>query len=134
MSVPRPISKEIIKKTILKSLNYSPDDPSWDKTTIIKLRIPRELELEDSSLNHDEELLVEQAIIELEKEGLIQPDPTQRSKNFKVITEKGKMFVEDSIENIALPLIDISEVVTRSDLLNKVRNHYMDGHYDNCSI
>lgn len=130
MSFPRPISKEIMKKVILKSLNDFPNDPSWDKVTIVKLRIPRQLDLDDSSLALEEEELAELAMRELEREDLIRPDPTQTT-NFKVITKKGKEVVKESIENMILPSIDIAEVITRSDLLNEVLNPYMDGDYDN---
>lgn len=127
MSVKRPITKEILKKTILKSLYEDPDSVGWDVICIISLRIPRFLEID--GLSREEEELSHEAILELEKTGFIKPDLDQHSNNFKVLTKRGKKYAEQPFENMNIPSVDINDVITRTDLLKRVQEDYINGKY-----
>jgi uncharacterized protein (TIGR02391 family) len=61
---------------------------------------------------------------ELERDGYIQRDPTQ-APEFKIPTDRGRAAAEQDLDAIELPSINIEELLSRDDLLNKVRDDYI---------
>jgi len=134
MSVPRPLTKEIIKKMFLKVLHehkrpggfYS--NHGWDSTGIIREKIAQFFKID--RLTDEEYALGMRAVYELEMDGYIMTDPTQISDNLKILTDEGKKVVEQSLDEMKLPSINIDKVLTRADLRNKVHADYVDGDYE----
>lgn len=132
MEISRPLSKEQLKKIILKCLSYNESKPTigHDDEGIMQLMVPGYLGIQYRDLSTTEDENGRIAIHELEQDGFIMPDPTQRSKAFKVLTEKGKRHAKETLENMTLPSIDIEKIITSEQLLNKVRSDYSEGEYD----
>lgn len=134
MSIPRPLTKEIIKKMFLKALHEHKRPEGFysshgrDYTEIIRKKIAQFFKIDD--LTEEEYAIGMRAVFELEMDGYIMTDPTQMSENFKVLTDKGKEVVEQSIDDMKLPSIDIDKILSRDDLRNKVHDDYVNVDYE----
>jgi len=135
MTIPRPIPKDLMKRLLLKVLHdiEQPDSPlsgcsSQDKT-IISDWLPRRV-LGINRLEDQEIINANQAFDELRFSGFITQSPRTQAANVFVLTETGRMEAQKSIEQMRLLTIRIEDVLTRSDILNKVRGDYYGGDYD----
>jgi uncharacterized protein (TIGR02391 family) len=70
------------------------------------------------------------AIVELERDDYIRQDPSQSSEVFKILTDRGRVLAEKSINEMVIPSIDIDALLTREDLRLRVRDDYQSGDYD----
>jgi len=134
MSMPRPLTKEILKKMFLKVLHehkrpggfYSRH--GWDYTGILREKIAQYFKID--KLTGEEYALGMRAVYELEMDGYIMTDPTQTSDRFKVLEDKGKEVVEQSLDDMKLPSINIDKILSREDLRNKVHDDYVNVDYE----
>lgn len=134
MSIPRPLSKEVLKKMFLKVLHehkrpggrYSQHGAASEG--IIRYRIPDFFEIDP--LSPDEIARALRVVRELEREGYIMQDPTQTSPGFKVLTDKGKKPVQQPFQDMKLPSVDIDQLLTRDDLREKVQDDYLAGDFE----
>ena len=65
------------------------------------------------------------AVFELEQDGFIMHDPSQIHGNFKILTDRGEEQVEKDLDDMALPTIDIDELLTDHDLGERVRDDFL---------
>jgi uncharacterized protein (TIGR02391 family) len=100
----------------------------WDYTGIIREKIARYFKID--KLSAEEYALGMRAVYELEMDGYIMTDPTQMSDNFKILTDKGKEVVEQDLDDMKLPSINIDKILTRSDLRNKIHADFVEGDYE----
>lgn len=134
MSVPRPLPKKLLKKMFLKVLHehyrsggrYTEHGRAY--TGIIRDEIPEFFEI--GRLSDDEYAEGLRAVYELERDGYIMQDPRQSSDQFKVLTDRGRQVIEQSLEDMDLPSVDIDELLTRDDLRAKVHDDYLSGDYE----
>jgi uncharacterized protein (TIGR02391 family) len=57
-------------------------------------------------------------------------DPTQGSDRFKILTDKGKKAVQQDIDKMKLPSIDIDQLLSQDDLRSRVRDDFLSGDYE----
>ena len=134
MSFPRPLPKKTLKWMFLKVL-YEHERPGgcygghgWDYTGIIRPKLHTFFKI--SPLSDDEYAHGIRSVYELERDGYIMQDPTQSSDKFKVLTDRGRQVVEQSLEDMRLPSVDIDQLLTRDDLREKVHDDYAAGDYE----
>ena len=143
----RPLTKELLKKMFLKAL--------WESTRpngklsghshgvdgilhrysstlawLFQLRNENKDVRSEWSLTEEEWRLALQGVEELQRDGFLMNDPGQRNDNFKILTDKGLKIVEQDLADIKLPSVDIEKILSRDDLLNRVRGDFLDGEYD----
>jgi len=129
MSVPRPLPKELLKKMFLKVLHEHKrpggryTGHGRDYRVIIRTKLQRFFEI--SPLSNDEYAKGLRAVFELERDGYIMQDPAQSSDAYKVLTDRGKRVVEQLLEDMKLPSLDIDQFLTRDDLAERVRDDYL---------
>ncbi|MBZ0199433.1 MAG: hypothetical protein K8H86_06170 [Ignavibacteriaceae bacterium] len=70
------------------------------------------------------------AVRELEYYGYIQTNIDEETENFKELTENGKRIARKNIDDIVLPNLNISSVLTRYDLRELVLDEYLNGDYN----
>ncbi len=134
MSVARPLSKEVLRNTILKVLaeHERPEGRymgrNRDIRSIVKSGVPEVFGI--TALSKDELRTGMIAVHELEIGGFIMRDPDQSSDNFKVLTDRGKRAAEQSLEDMRLPSVDIDQLLERVDLLGRVRDAYLAQDYE----
>lgn len=68
-------------------------------------------------------------VFELEKDGYITQDPSQ-SDGFKIFSDKGRQVVEQDLDKMELPSVDINELLTNDILKIKVYDDYLSGDYE----
>src|SRR5260370_5849743 len=85
-------------------------------------------------MNDDEWRLALQGVEELQRDGFIMNDPDQGNNNFKNLTDKGRKVAEQEFADMKLPSVDIEKVLSRADLLNRVRGDYLNGEYDSAIL
>jgi len=100
----------------------------WDYHAIIRPKLHTFFEI--LPLSNDEYAEGLRAVFELERDGYIMQDPTTSSDAFKVLTNKGKGVVEQSLKDMKLPSVDIDQLLTRDDLLERVRDDYLAQDYE----
>jgi hypothetical protein len=134
MSVSRPFPKELLKKMFLKVL-YEHHRPGgdyqyhgWDFHSVLRPRLSEFFNI--SPLTDEEYAQGLRAVYELERDGYIMQDPSQSNDVFKVLTERGRQVVEQSLDEMELPAIDIDQLITRSDLRSLVHDDYLAGDYE----
>jgi uncharacterized protein (TIGR02391 family) len=86
------------------------------------------------SLTEEEWRLALQGVEELQRDGFIMNDPGQGNDNFKILTEKGRNVAEQQLGDMKLPSVDIEKILSRADLLNRVRGDYLNGEYDSAIL
>jgi len=125
MSVPRPLTKEVLKRMVLKVLHEHerPGGRNRDYRFMVRSGLPEFFEI--SPLSEDELKRGLRAVYELERDGFIMQDPAQSSDKFKVLTDRGKRVVEQSLEDMKLPSVDIDQLLARDDLVGKVHDDYL---------
>ena len=126
MSVSRPLPKSALKKMFLKVLHET--GGPMDYTGIVRIRIAKYFEI--SPLSHEEQSEAIRGVKELDRAGYITEDPIQLSDKFKVLTAEGKRVVNQSLEDMRLPSIDIDHLINRDDLRDKIRDYYLSGEYE----
>jgi uncharacterized protein (TIGR02391 family) len=133
MPVSRPLNKEVLKKMFLKILTEFRPGGRYDHCGhaidgILPLYIHEYFGID--RLNQEELGLARRAVYELERDGFIMQDPAQGDDQHKILTEKGKIAVEQDIDNMKLPSIDIDQLLSREDLRSRVRDDYLAGDYE----
>src|SRR5579872_175563 len=143
----RPLTKEVLKKMFLKSLleatrpNGKLSGMSHGVDGILHRYTPSLAWLfqlpnlnkdvrSEWSLTDEEWRLALQGVEELQRDGFLMNDPGQGNDNFKILTDKGRAVAEQDPDDMKLPSVDIEKVLSRSDLLNRVRGDYLNGEYD----
>src|SRR5262245_56446978 len=132
MTISRPLTKELLKKLYLKTLyEHRPggrlSDTGWSVGAVIKnisFIFP-----ELGQLSQPEYRLAFRGVFELERDGFIEEDTTQ-SREFKVLSDLGTKVVQESLENMKLPSIDIDQLLSRDDLRSRVRDDFVSGDYE----
>jgi uncharacterized protein (TIGR02391 family) len=134
MSVSRPLPKELLKKMFLKVL-YEHHRPGgayqhhgWGFQSVLRPRLSEFFDI--SPLTDEEYAQGLRAVYELERDGYIMQDPSQSNDVFKVLTERGRQVVEQSLDEMELPAIDVDQLITRSDLRSLVHDDYLAGDYE----
>jgi hypothetical protein len=135
MSVPRPLSRELLKKMFLKIL-YVQKNPEnngvacgSDFVSIVCGSMVEYFRIPDLSEEEYGECLA--AVYELERDGYLTQDESFISKRFKVLTEKGEQYVVSKLSDLKLPSTEIEQYVTREDLKTHVLEDYLSGEYEN---
>jgi uncharacterized protein (TIGR02391 family) len=141
--IARPVPKEVLKKMFLKTL-WEHRRPGGKFTSacfavgaILDGTLPFYFGLESQDTGthkywsltkqeRDDALL---GIEELQGDGFLQDDPDQRHPEFKSLTDKGLKYAQD-IQEIGLPSVDIEKVCPRVDLLDRIRDEYLNGEYE----
>jgi uncharacterized protein (TIGR02391 family) len=82
------------------------------------------------SLTDEERRLALQGVEELQRDGFIMNDPDQGNDNFKVLTEKGLRGAAHELAEMKLSSVDIENILSRDDLLNRVRNDFLNEEYE----
>lgn len=83
-----------------------------------------------SPLSREEYAEAIRGVKELDREGYITKDPNKLSDKFKVLTANGKRVVNQSLEDMRLPSIDIDHLINRDDLRDKIHDDYLSGEYE----
>jgi uncharacterized protein (TIGR02391 family) len=147
----RPLTKELLKKMFLKAL-WEHTRPNgklvsmargvdsilhpYTSTLASLFELPnlnRDV-YSKWSLTQEERRIALQGVEELQREGYIMDDPDQSSAGFKILTEKGLKCVEQDLADMKLPSVDIEKVLSRDDLLNRVRSDYLNEDYDSAIL
>ena len=134
MSIPRPLTKPMLKKMYLKTLYEikSPkgrfDSHGWSVSAVFNLM---QHVFNIDPLTEDERQVGYRAAYELERDGFIQQDATQ-SGDCKIMMDRGWRAVEQDLADMDLGWIDIDELLTRDDLKSKVRDDYIECDYESC--
>lgn len=134
MAISRPLPVALIKKMFLKVLHehHRPDGRyrryGWDYTGILRETMSEHYGIERLSEQEYSDGL--RAVFELERDGFIMRDASQSSDVFKVLSDKGKKVVEESLDHMKLTFIDIDQLLTSEDLRQRVRDDYLVGDYD----
>jgi len=83
-----------------------------------------------SELNEYEFNEIVKAVNELEAEGLIKKSENKVSAKVKELTNTGREYVENKLENFTLPALEIENFLTREDLKNCSLQDYINGDYE----
>lgn len=133
MPVSRPLTKEVLKKMFLKILpefqpghRYHGCGHSVD--AILGSFIHDYMGID--RLSPEEKAQAKRTVYELERDGYIMQDPSQGNDQFKALTERGKKAVEQRLDAMKLPSIDIDELLSRDDLRDLVRDDYLTEDYE----
>jgi uncharacterized protein (TIGR02391 family) len=124
----------LLKKMFLKVLHehHRPGGRyklhSWDYTGILRETIADYFSIERLSEKEYGDGL--RAVFELERDGFIMQDASQSSDSFKVLTDKGRRLVEQSLDEMRLSSIDIDQLLTHDLLRGKVHDDYLIGDYE----
>jgi uncharacterized protein (TIGR02391 family) len=147
----RPLTKEMLKKMYLKAL-WEATRPNgklsgtshgvdgilhrYSSTLASLFQLPNLNKDVRSqwSLTDEEWRLALQGVEELQRDGFIMNDPGQGNDNFKILTDKGRTVAEQDPADMKLPSVDIEKVLSRADLLNRVRGDYVNGEYDSAIL
>lgn len=131
MSLSRPLTKELLKKMFLKTLaefqprgkfsGHSNSDGGIIQMIANCFQIP--------TLSQEETAVAYRACFELERDGFIWHEHGQ-SNSFKILSTLGRKAVNDDLNNMKLPSIDIDQLLTRDDLRGKVRDDFNSGDYE----
>lgn len=134
MSVPRPLSRELLKKMFLKMIyvnKYSSSNLSYccsDFVSIVCGSMVDYFQIPELSEEEYGECLA--AVYELERDGYLTQDENFASKRFKDLTEKGRQYVIEKLTDLKLPSTEIEEYLTREDLREHVLDDYLSGEYE----
>lgn len=134
MTISRPLPVALIKKMFLKVLHehHRPGGRyaryGWDYAGILRETMSEYYNIQRLSEQEYSDGL--RAVFELERDGFIMQDASQSSDVFKVLTDKGKKVVEQSLDHMQLTFIDIDQLLTHGDLRQRVRDDYLGGDYD----
>jgi uncharacterized protein (TIGR02391 family) len=142
---PRPLTKTVLKNMFLKTL-WEHKRPGGKFVSngssvggILKSTLPFFFDLKniDGDSKYQQFALTKQeyedallGVEELQRSGFLRDDPSQSSSEFKILTDKGQTYAVKDLANMVLPSVDIEEVLSRDDLLNLVRQDYMNGDFD----
>jgi uncharacterized protein (TIGR02391 family) len=147
----RPLTKELLKKLYLKALweatrpNGKLSGTSHGVDSILHpyqsslaglFQLPNLNKDVRSqwSLTAEERVLALQGVEELQRDGFLMNDPRQGNDNFKILTEKGRAVAEQDLADMKVPSVDIEKVLSRADLLNRVRGDYLNSEYDSAIL
>lgn len=86
------------------------------------------------SLTEEERRLALQGVEELQRDGFIMNDPNQGSDQFKILTDKGLRVAVNELADMKLPSVDIENILSRDDLLNRVRSDFLNEEYDSAIL
>lgn len=134
MTFSRPLSKKVLKKMFLKVLHEHkrPDgrysQHGWAYKGIVRKKISEFFEI--PPLSQDEIAQGLRGVYELERDDYIMQDPTQSSDTFKVLTDRGEQAVQQSLQDMKLPSVDMDQLLTRDDLREKVHDDFLAGDYE----
>jgi len=133
MPTPRPLSKAILKKMFLKVLHEHKRPGGrymghgWWSEGIVRNTIAEFFKIERLTETEIADGL--RGVFELEKDGYIMQDPSQ-STGFKILTDKGRQVVDQELDKMELPSVDINELLTHNILRSKVYDDYLSGDYE----
>jgi len=133
MAVSRPLPMQILKKMFLKVLHEHKrpggayKDHGWDYEGIVREKLTEFFKIERLSEQEHADGL--RAVYELERDGFIMQDPSQ-SGAFKILTQRGLQVVDQSLDEMRLPSIDIDQLLKRHKLRDKVHDDYVSGDYE----
>jgi uncharacterized protein (TIGR02391 family) len=133
MAISRPLNKEILKRMFLKILTeFRPGGRYANCGHAIDGILPHYIHeyFGIARLNQEELGLAKRAVYELERDDFIMQDPTQGGDQHKILTEKGKKAVQQDIDHMKLPSVDIDQQLSRDDLRAKVRDDFLSGDYE----
>jgi len=134
MSVSRPLPKALLKRMFLKVLHehHRPGGAyqrhGSDFHSVLRPKLAEFFII--SPLTDEEYAQGLRAVYELERDGYVMQNPSQSTDVFKVLTERGKEVVEQSLDEMELPTIDIDQLITRDDLRSLVHDDYLAGDYE----
>ena len=133
MAVSRPLPIQILKKMFLKVLHEHKrpggfyNGHGWSYEGIVRNKITEFFKIERLSDQEYADGL--RAVYELERDGFIMRDPSQ-SEAFKILTQRGLQVVDQSLDEMQLPSIDIDQLLKRPALRDKVHDDYVSGDYE----
>jgi hypothetical protein len=135
MSVPRPLSRELLKKMFLKVLyvqKYTDNNfnsCSADFISTLCGSIVDHFKIPEFSEEEYSECL--DAVYELERDGYLIHNEHYAARRNKDLTEKGKTYVIERLSDLKLPSTEIEQYITRGDLREQVLEDYLSGEYEN---
>jgi hypothetical protein len=135
MSVPRPLSRELLKKMFLKVLyvhKYSDTafaSCSSDFVSMVCGTMGDYFQIPELSEEEYNECLA--AVYELERDGYLTPDENFAAKRHKDLTDKGRTYIAEKLAELKLPSTEIEQYITREDLREQVLEDYLSGEYEN---
>lgn len=133
MAVSRPLPMQLLKKMFLKVLHEHKrpggvyKNHGWSFEGIVRNTLTEFFKIERLSEQEYADGL--RAVFELERDGFIMRDPSQ-SDAFKILTPRGLQVVDQSLDKMKLPSIDIDQLIKRHELRNKVHDDYVSGDYE----
>ena len=133
LSVPRPLSRELLKKMFLKTLYISRHSGSScicssDFVSMISGSMADYFGIPDLSEEEYSECLA--AVYELERDGFLSQDANYASKKFVDLTPKGIDYVTEKLADLKLPSGEIEQYLTRDDLREHVLEDYLSAEYE----
>ena len=134
MTISRPIPKKMLKSMFLKVLHehHRPGGKysghGWDYNSIVRHTLAEYFNISPLSQAEIAEGL--RAVFELERDGYIMHDVSQRSDVFKVLTDRGKQIVAQSLDDMVVSSIDIDQLLSREELRTRVHDDYLSGDYE----
>jgi uncharacterized protein (TIGR02391 family) len=145
--VPRPLTKELLKKMFLKTLWETRKGGKLKESSsgvgsilhshsgslawLFKLpNLQSGVVRPEYRLTDKERMLAFEGVEELQRDGYLMNEPGRENNDFKILTEKGRKVVEQELTDMKLPSVDIEKVLSRPVLLNLVKDNYLNGRYD----
>jgi uncharacterized protein (TIGR02391 family) len=146
--ITRPVPKERLKKMFLKMLwehkrpggKYGAQSGySWSIDTILADTLPFHFQLNNLdpnllgkkwALTKEEMRNARLGVEELQRSGFICEDPEQDGRNVKDLTDKGRAVAENEPDDMVLASVDIEALLSNANLLDRVRDDYLNGNYD----
>jgi hypothetical protein len=134
MSVPRPLSRELLKKMFIKVLHvqhqpekiYASCCP--DFVSLVSGTMAEYFQIPELSEEEYGECLA--AVYELERDGFLTQDDSFTTKRAKNLTEKGMNYAAEKLSDLKLPSTEIEQYITREDLKEQVMQDYLSGEYE----
>jgi len=133
VAVSRPLPIQILKKMFLKVLHEHKrpggfyNGHGWGYEGIVRNKITEFFKIERLSDQEYADGL--RGVYELERDGFIMRDPSQ-SEAFKILTQRGAQVVDQSLDEMRLPSIDIDQLLKLPTLRDKVHDDYVSGDYE----
>lgn len=133
MSVPRPLSRELLKKMFLKTFfinQYAGSQCICDSdfVSMISDSMADYFGIPDLSEEEYEECLA--AVYELERDGFLSQEGEYDSGRYKELTDKGRNYITEKLADLKLPSGEIEQYITRNDLREQVLEDYLSAEYE----
>lgn len=134
MEFPRPLSRSLLKRMILKTFaeidrpGSEVSQKSRQYRGVICDVVPILFKIDKLSYDEQEEGF--RAVIELLRDGFLVPDPRFQFEGTLKLTREGKESAETALQDMRLVSINLQELLSHDDLRDKVREDFYAGEYE----